>query len=64
MKLDDVVEAVSIPQSESLAQATARKVLDWSEIPFPVAPPRGGYRDDQGRLKRQVARFRVYGYDL
>ena len=33
------------------------------EVPYPVAPPDGGYRDDQGRLKRQAARFRIYGYD-
>ena len=33
------------------------------EVPFPAGPPPGGYRDDQGRLKRQAARFRIYGYD-
>src|SRR5215469_5087152 len=33
------------------------------EVPFPAGPPPGGYRDAQGRLKRQAARFRVYGYD-
>jgi len=25
--------------------------------------PSGGYRDPQGRIKRQVARFRLFGYD-
>jgi L-Lysine epsilon oxidase N-terminal/L-lysine epsilon oxidase C-terminal domain len=33
------------------------------EVPFPTGPPPGGYRDAQGRLKRQAARFRIYGYD-
>jgi len=33
------------------------------EVPNPVPPPKGGYRDVQGRLKRQAARFRIYGYD-
>jgi hypothetical protein len=34
------------------------------EVPFPTGAPDGGYRDAQGRLKRQAARFRVYGYDI
>ncbi len=25
--------------------------------------PRGGYRDEKGRIKRQAARFRLFGYD-
>ncbi len=33
------------------------------EVPYPTPPPPGGYRDAQGRLKRQAALFRVYGYD-
>lgn len=33
------------------------------EVPYPTPAPRGGYRDEQGRLKRQAARFRIFGYD-
>ena len=33
------------------------------EVPHAVPPPAGGYKDDQGRLKRQAAQFRVYGYN-
>ncbi len=33
------------------------------EVPHPIPPPPGGYKDPQGRLKRQAALFRVYGYD-
>lgn len=33
------------------------------ELPYPVAAPKGGYKDKLGALKRQAARFRVYGYD-
>ncbi|HEY0393048.1 MAG TPA: LodA/GoxA family CTQ-dependent oxidase [Candidatus Elarobacter sp.] len=33
------------------------------ELPYPVAAPDGGYKDAQGRLKRQAAQFRIYGYD-
>lgn len=34
------------------------------EVPnFDGTPPEGGWKDDDGQLLRQVARFRVYGYD-
>lgn len=33
------------------------------EIPGVRRRPAGGYRDTQGRIKRQAARFRLYGYD-
>ena len=33
------------------------------ETPGPHPIPAGGFKDDQGRLKRQAARFRLYGLD-
>ena len=33
------------------------------EKPGVHTPPQGGYRDAQGRIKRQAARFRLFGYD-
>jgi Uma2 family endonuclease len=34
------------------------------EVPnFDGAPPQGGWKDDDGQILRQVARFRIYGYD-
>lgn len=33
------------------------------EVPAQVPLPRGGRKDAAGRIKRQVARFRIYGYD-
>lgn len=33
------------------------------EKPGVVPAPTGGYRDAQGRIKRQAARFRLFGYD-
>jgi hypothetical protein len=33
------------------------------ELPYPVPRPLGFYKDDAGRLKRQAALFRIYGYD-
>lgn len=33
------------------------------EVPYPTPEPEGGYKDATGAIKRQAARFRVYGYD-
>jgi len=33
------------------------------ELPYPSGAPDGGYKDPAGALKRQAARFRIYGYD-
>jgi len=33
------------------------------ELPYPVNSPAGGYKDAAGALKRQAARFRIYGYN-
>jgi L-Lysine epsilon oxidase N-terminal/L-lysine epsilon oxidase C-terminal domain len=33
------------------------------ELPSPPPVPEGGYKDASGFLKRQAARFRIYGYD-
>ena len=33
------------------------------ELPGNRRRPAGGYRDAQGRIKRQAARFRLFGYD-
>ena len=33
------------------------------EVPDPAPLPEGSYKDSAGRLKRQAALFRVYGYD-
>jgi len=33
------------------------------EVPDPIAREPGFYRDSEGRLKRQAARFRIYGLD-
>jgi hypothetical protein len=33
------------------------------ETPGPAPVPEGGYKDEAGRIKRQAARFRLYGLD-
>lgn len=34
------------------------------EVPYPEAKELGYYRDDKGALKRQAARFRIYGLNI
>jgi hypothetical protein len=33
------------------------------ELPGATKPPKGGYKDSEGLVKRQAARFRLFGYD-
>jgi len=33
------------------------------ERPLDSTPPAGGYRDAAGKIKRQAARFRLFGFD-
>jgi hypothetical protein len=64
MNLDDIVSA-RIHPAIGIARVgnSPGEYFIGPEVPFPTGPPPGGYRDPQGRLKRQAARFRVYGYD-
>jgi len=34
------------------------------EVPYPTSTTPGFYRDGEGALKRQAARFRIYGYNI
>ncbi len=34
-----------------------------SDIPGVAPHPKGGFKDDEGRVKKQVARFRIYAFD-
>lgn len=63
MNLDTIVEARIHPAIGIARVGNSKEYFIGPEIPSPVAPPLGGYRDDAGRLKRQAARFRIYGYD-
>jgi len=63
MNLDAIVEARIHPAIGIARVGNSKEYFIGPEIPFPVASPLGGYRDDAGRLKRQAARFRIYGYD-
>ena len=42
---------------------SANEFFYAQEVPGPLPEPPGGFRDASGALKRQAARFRIYGYD-
>ena len=47
----------------SLEEEQDRGWFAGPELPYAVSRPPGFYKDEQGCLKRQAARFRIYGYD-
>src|SRR4051794_26048895 len=66
MNLESIVSARIHPAIGIARVGNAPRPDDYFvgvEVPYPVAPPAGGYRDQQGRLKRQGARFPIYGFD-
>jgi L-Lysine epsilon oxidase N-terminal/L-lysine epsilon oxidase C-terminal domain len=63
LHLDTIVEARIHPGIGIARVGDSDEYFIGPEAPCPTAPPEGGYRDPQGRLKRQAARFRIYGYD-
>jgi hypothetical protein len=63
MNLNLVVEARIHPAIGVARVGNSDEFFIGPEVPYPTAAPQGGYRDSAGRLKRQAARFRIYGYD-
>jgi hypothetical protein len=63
MNVDSVVAARIHPAIGIARVGNSDEFFIGPELPHPTPPPEGGYRDKQGKLKRQAARFRVYGYD-
>src|ERR1039457_4551787 len=63
MSLDKVVEARIHPAIGIARVGNSDEFFVGPEVPHATAPPQGGYRDAEGRLKRQAARFRIYGFD-
>ncbi|HEY4084730.1 MAG TPA: LodA/GoxA family CTQ-dependent oxidase [Bryobacteraceae bacterium] len=63
MNLDAIVEARIHPAIGVARIGNSEEFFIGPEVPYRQPPPEGGYRDSEGRLKRQAARFRIYGYD-
>ncbi len=64
MNLESIVEARIHPGIGVARVGNSEEYFIGPEVPNPVPPPPGGYRDAQGHLKRQAARFRIFGYDV
>lgn len=56
-----IVKAVIYPSIGIARVGTSDAWFVGPEVPNPPAQPAGFYRDADGKLKRQAARFRVYG---
>jgi hypothetical protein len=63
MNLDLVVEARIHPAIGIARVGNSDEFFIGPEVPHVTAQPQDGYRDGEGRLERQAARFRIYGYD-
>jgi L-Lysine epsilon oxidase N-terminal len=60
---DDIIVKAAICPSIGIARV-GNSLAEWyvgPEVPDPLPQPPGFYRDDTGALKREAARFRVYG---
>ncbi|HEY3841601.1 MAG TPA: LodA/GoxA family CTQ-dependent oxidase, partial [Bryobacteraceae bacterium] len=63
MNSDIIVEARIHPAIGIARIGNSEEFFVGPEVPYRQPPPTGGYRDPEGKLKRQAARFRIYGYD-
>jgi hypothetical protein len=61
--LDEIIVKAAIYPSIGIARV-GNSLTEWyvgPEVPDPLPLPPGSYRDSGGALKREAARFRVYG---
>ena len=63
MDLKSIVEARIHPAIGIARVGNSDEYFIGPHVPHPTPPPPGGYRDASGKLKRQAAEFRIYGYD-
>ncbi|WP_198153655.1 LodA/GoxA family CTQ-dependent oxidase [Catenuloplanes japonicus] len=58
---ETIVQAVIHPAIGVARVGSSDEYFHGPEVPYPDPLPQGGYRDGTKRLKRQAARFRIYG---
>lgn len=68
MKLDAIVEArihpaIGIARVGNAPGSARADYWIGPQLPYATGAPPNGYRDPQGRIRRQAAEFRIYGYD-
>ena len=61
----ETIRTVKIHPAIGIARVgnSPSEVFIGPEVPGDSTPPAGGYKDKQHRVKRQAARFRLFGYD-
>ena len=65
MEIDQTIVRAAVHPAIGVARVgnSKEEFFIGPEIPYPTADPTGGYKDPSGALKRQAARFRIYGYN-
>lgn len=61
MASTDIASCVIHPGIGVARVGNSRDYFFGPEVPGPPPPPAGGYKDASGAIKRQAARFRIYG---
>ena len=63
--MDQTIVAAAIHPAIGVARVgnSPTEYFYGPEVPYPTPAGAGFYRDAQGALKRQAARFRIYGYN-
>ena len=62
MATDTIVRAAIHPGIGIARVGNSDEYFIGPEVPYPTSAPAGFYKDEAGALKRQAARFRIYGY--
>ncbi len=61
---DDQIHSVAIYPPIGVARVgNSNQYFLASDVPGVAPTPRGGFKDSQGRVKKQAVRFRIYGFN-
>lgn len=63
MNIKDINSVAIYPPIGIARIGNSKKYFFAPDIPGVELTPKGGYKDKKGRIKKQVARFRIYAFD-
>ena len=63
MKKNDITSVSIYPPIGVARVGNSDDYFLASDIPGVAPHPKGGFKDDEGRVKKQVVRFRIYGFN-
>lgn len=63
MNIKDITSVKIYPPIGIARLGNSSEYFLASEVPGVVPKPKGGYKDSEGRVKKQVVRFRLYAFD-